>query len=381
MEKFDSSMKKTKVVIIAYLIYPQNSPRSNRATELAKEFGRQDYDVTLYGVLGNYDYTDFETKYNVKVKDLGKHLFCKDTSDGINQRASFISKVVARTIGRFIYYPHIYLSKLVDNALRHEKDIDLLISIAYPFPIHWGVAQFKSNYPDKMKHTTWIADCGDPFMGNPFSKHPFYFKNIEKWFCEKTDYLTVPIEEAKEAYYPEFRHKIEVIPQGFNMDEFKAEGLYKRNEVPTFIYAGVFYQNIRDPQAFLDYLVKKEIDFKFIVYTKSKALIEPYKDLLGNKLEIKDYVPRIQLLEEMSKADFLLNIENNTNKQSPSKLIDYALTKRPILNINSNEFLNEKLVDDFLSENYSGSMKIVNIEQYDIKNILAQFVSLKKEKE
>jgi len=41
--------------------------------------------------------------------------------------------------------------------------------------------------------------------------------------------------------------------------------------------------------------------------------------------------------------------------------------------------LNEKLVDDFLNGDYSNRMKIENIEQYDIKNILTQFVSLKKE--
>ena len=80
----------------------------------------------------------------------------------------------------------------------------------------------------------------------------------------------------------------------------------------------------------------------------------------------------------MSKADFLLNIENNTNKQSPSKLIDYAMTERPILSINSNEDLNKELVKEFLSGDYSGSMKINNIDQYNIKHIVNQFVSLKE---
>lgn len=372
-------MKKMKVVIIAYLIYPRNSPRSNRATELAKEFGRQGYDVTLYGVLGNFDYTDFETKYNVKVRNLGKHIFSGVTSDDIKGNISFIHRVITKLIGKWIYYPNIYLSSLVNKTLKKEKDIDLLISIAHPFPIHWGAAKFKSYNLDKMKNTTWIADCGDPFMGNPFHKHPFYFKYIEKWFCGKTDYITVPIEEAKDAYYKEFRHKIKVIPQGFNMDEFKDDYVYNKNTKPTFIYAGVFYKGIRDPRPLLDYLVKKDVDFKFIVYTKTKGIIEPYKKMLGGRLEIKDYIPRVQLLKEMSKADFLLNIENNTNLQSPSKLIDYALTRRPVLSINSNEAFNEKIIEDFLNGDYRKSLKIENIEKYDIQNIINQFVSLKKE--
>lgn len=366
-------------MIIAYLIYPQNSPRSNRATELAKEFGRQGYDVSLYGVLGKFNYTDFEIKYDVKVKNLGKHIFSNITSDDIKQKNTILNRAISKLFGKWVYYPHIYLSVLVNQILKNEKDIDMLISIAYPFPIHWGVALFKSNNPEMMKQTVWVSDCGDPFMGNPFHKHPFYFKYIEKWFCGKTDYITVPIEEAKDAYYKEFRHKIKVIPQGFNMDEFKDDYVYNKNTKPTFIYAGVFYKGIRDPRPLLDYLVKKDVDFKFIVYTKTKGIIEPYKKMLGDKLEIQDYIPRVQLLKEMRKADFLLNIENNTSQQSPSKLIDYALTKRPVLSINSNGFLNEKLVDDFLNGDYSNRMKIENIEQYDIKNILTQFVSLKKE--
>lgn len=372
-------MKKMKVVIIAHLIYPRNSPRSNRATELAKEFGRQGYDVTIYGLLGDFDYTDFESKYNVRVKNIGKHLFSNVTSDDSNEKISFINRGVEKLIGKWIYYPHIYLSKLVSRILKKENDIDLLISIAHPFSIHWGVAHFKSKNPDKMKNTTWISDCGDPFMGNSFHKPPHYFKYVEKWFCEKTDYITVPIEEAKDAYYQEYRHKIKVIPQGFNLGEFIHENNYKKNDKPTFIYAGVFYKGIRDPRPLLDFLVKKGIDFKFVVYTKTKSLVEPYKKMLGEKLEIKDYISRVQLLKEMSKADFLLNIENNTNLQSPSKLIDYALTRRPVLSINSNEAFNEKIIEDFLNGDYRKSLKIENIEKYDIQNIINQFVSLKKE--
>lgn len=368
-----------KVVIIAYQIYPQNSPRSNRATELAKEFGRKGCDVALYGVLGKYDYTNFEKKYNIKIKNLGNFYFSKFDSDENNSEFDyFITRALSKLIGKWFYFPLIGLYHLVYKALKKEKDIDLLITVAYPFPIHWGAALFKSFHKRAMDKTTWVADCGDPFMGNPLNKFPYYFKYIEKWFCRKTDFLTIPIVDAKEAYYPEFQDKIRIIPQGFNMDEFKPDGLYIGNDIPTFLYAGVFYPGVRDPRPFLDYLSEKKINFKFIIYTRSVNVIEPYMNLLGSKLVIRDYIPRSELLVEMSKADFLINFENNTSKQSPSKLIDYALTNRPILSINSNESINVELVNNFLSGDYSKSFKIVNIEQYDIQNIVKQFISLKR---
>ena len=69
----------------------------------------------------------------------------------------------------------------------------------------------------------WIADCGDPFMGAKLEtfRKPFYFKYFEKDFCRKADYITVPAEGAKKAYYSEFLGKIRVIPQGFNFKQIE----------------------------------------------------------------------------------------------------------------------------------------------------------------
>ena len=71
----DLMNEKSKIVIISKSIYPFNNPRSHRATELAKEFGRQGYEVVLYGEKANIDYTLFERKYKIKLRDLGKLYF------------------------------------------------------------------------------------------------------------------------------------------------------------------------------------------------------------------------------------------------------------------------------------------------------------------
>ena len=52
--------------------------------------------------------------------------------------------------------------------------------------------------------------------------------------------------------------------------------------------------------------------------------------MLGEKLLINGYIDRLSLIFEMSKADFLVNVDtihdNNSNVEAvPSKLIDYAL--------------------------------------------------------
>lgn len=255
----------------------------------------------------------------------------------------------------------------------------MLISIAYPYPVHFGVV--KSIKQNKNLTKVWIADCGDPFAGEAegrFSR-PFYYKMIEKWFCKVPDYITIPIKEAKPAYNFICQRKIKVIPQGFNFDTIKPNYNPDMNSVPTFAYAGNLSPGLRDPRPLIEYLDSLNMDFKFIIYTKNKGFLESYKSKLKDKLEFREYVPRETLLKELGKMDFLINLENKNNIQKPSKLIDYALLERPILSIKPLD-IDKKNVLEFLKGNYSKAEKISNIQDYNIKHIAKQFMNLYNDK-
>ncbi|MDR1882729.1 MAG: glycosyltransferase [Prevotella sp.] len=364
-----------KIIIISVTFYPSQSPRALRTTELAFEFAHRGHEVTVYAHLGDYDYREIEKKKGVKVKNI-KTFFPMINSDGKKVgkfNNSILNKIFSKLF-QFINYPDIELMFRIPSIIKKEKKPDLLISIAVPHSIHWGCAWGKKKcekiFPDK-----WIADCGDPFMGNPFHKRPFYFKYLEKWFCNNTDYVTVPIEGAKKAYFEEYRHKIKVIPQGFNFNHLKLYNGIIANEIPTFSYSGVFYKNIRDPRPFLDYLCTREDKFKFIIYTKNHQVIAPYLNKLGEKIEFHDYIRREQLIYELSTMDFLVNFENNSEVQIPSKLIDYAYTKRPILSIGNN--FDKSIVDEFLEGNYSKRL-IVDVTPYYIENVVDKLLNLIK---
>src|SRR5690606_32478583 len=201
--------------------------------------------------IGNYNYENFTKEFNIKVRSLGKTYFSKLNSDESN-KFNLVDKILIKLFGRLLEFPDIELIFNTYKVLKNFNKFDLLITIGRPYPIHWGAALFKTF---NNVGFTWIADCGDPYMGNPMIKHPFYFKYVEKWFCKKVDYLTIPIKEALPAYYKEFHPKIKIIPQGFNFEDTLSLQ-YKKNEITTFIYAGIFYKDVRDPRPFLDYLVK-----------------------------------------------------------------------------------------------------------------------------
>jgi len=369
-----------KICIISQAIFPADQPRAFRATELAKELARKGYDVVLYAVLGVFDYSSFEKEFNIKVKNIGKMWFATLNSDN-NERRNFIDKVLGKLLHRLIEYPNIEFMFRMPGILRKEKNIYLLISSAHPHPIHWGCAAARSFFQKKFPQI-WIADCGDPYMGNKFFKKKplFYFRYLEEWFCAKADYITIPIEGAKDGYYPKFHDKVKIIPQGFQFNDIDINTCPPNNQVPTFAYAGVFYKGFRDPSIFLQYLTTIKRPFKFIIYTQNQSIIKPYLSLLYGRIEVRQYIPRNELLKILSNMDFLINIENGTLVHSPSKLIDYAIAKRPILSF-SPDVVPRTAFEEFLNGNYAQQFVVKDVDQYRIESIAERFISLMKNME
>jgi hypothetical protein len=367
---------KKKILIVSRSFYPENSPRSFRTTELVKEFARQGHDVTLYTIKRDDIHPDFERGYGVKIKNLGPLKFSE-----INPNQDFgISRALKRVIRRgsnlFFEYPDIELMFKVKSVLKNENEYDLMITIAVPHPIHWGAALARN--ANHRIAETWIADCGDPYMGqtlDSFNKM-FYFGWFEKLFCKKADWISVPIEDATEGYYPEFRDKIRVIPQGFNFNEVEIDQkTYKRHEVPTFAYAGGLIPGGRDPGEFLNYLTGLDREYKFILYTKNRSMVTPWLDRAAGRIEIRDYIPREELLKVLSRMDFLVNFENSSSLMSPSKLIDYYLTGRPVLDV-ANQNIDREKIDQFLNGEYQNGHQFNGIDRFRIESVTRQFLNL-----
>lgn len=366
-----------KIVIISHNCYPYISPRANRATELAKEFARQGHETILYALIGNIDYSAFEKETGVKVKNLGESRYGLSDNANISNKNIFY-KIVSRFAGRYFDFPKCELKQMTYRALKVEGTMDMLITIAHPHTIHWGAAKFKEKFPKEIG--TWIADCGDPYMMNPHINYPWYFEYVEKNWCSLCDYITIPIEEGRKAYYPEFAKKIRIIPQGFDFDNNNIAE-YKPNARPTFAFAGIFYKHMRDPHAFLDYLCTLKSDFKFIIYTndtqynRSAFHLDDYQQKLGDKLVVRNFIPRADLLSELSQMEFVINIRNRSSVQQPSKLIDYALAKRPILEITS-DFKEQYIFDEFLFGNYTHQIVVENLERFNIRNVVKEMITL-----
>jgi len=352
------------------------TPRAHRTTELMTELASRGYDVTVYAVLGKYDYTTFQEETGIKLKHIPIRWQLIPYSSDLEVRRTLLDKVLGKLLNNRFEFPEIEFKYRVCDVLKKERDIDVLISIADPHHIHWGVARAKDKLKDLFPKK-WIADCGDPFMmNNHTSNHLLKFEKEERLFCEKVDFITVPVEKAPDSYYPEYRNKFRIIPQGFRFKIPENQVFLPINSTPTFVFAGTFLKDIRNPKKIFEFLISYNGAFKFVIYTKYLELVHPYIPVLGKKVEIRNQVPRKELLDELKKMDFLLNLENeNSPGQTPSKLIDYSIANRPILSLQpGNPNFNQ--LQSFLEGDYSNAYKVKNLEQFKIENVVDKFLDL-----
>jgi hypothetical protein len=361
-----------KILVISKFFFPDNNPRSFRVTELVEELARTGHNVTVLIPRRKEFHDAFQKEYNVKIEDLGFHFFYNTNLPVFKKM--ILKPLIQTGIADKLNFPDVLYYFKTKKLLKNYSNYDLLISIAIPHSIHWGVADALIKKPDITKK--WIADCGDPFMGNPLFKRATFLEKYERNFCNRADFIAIPVTDAVDAYYPEYRNKIKVIPHGFNFEKDKQYiSKYTPNSIPTFAYAGAFYKDRRDPRELLEFLISLDLEYKFIIYLSSSDFLSPYIKKSAGRIEIKTCIPRSNLLNELSKMDFLINFNYISSVQSPSKLIDYYLTGRPVLSINNNS-AELDIIKEFLNGNYKQKHIFQDMCRYDIKNVTQQFLAL-----
>ncbi|MBK8622497.1 MAG: hypothetical protein IPN79_12250 [Saprospiraceae bacterium] len=225
-----------KILVISGAFYPENSPRSFRSTELVKEFCRQGHQVTYIGRYNSKFHDPLISEFGFTFLNAGSKKWNVIPQNNIPVLRYF-PRIINKVLVHFFEYPDIKWVFDTYTTLKKVGHFDLLISIAVPHPIHWGVALSKK-FGNKVADV-WIGDCGDSYYLNQLVtyKPPFYFKFIESFWCKKVDFISNPMDEMKDNFLPPFRSKCVEIPQGFKIEDSKKYlKPYTSNPHPTFAF-------------------------------------------------------------------------------------------------------------------------------------------------
>ncbi len=199
---------------------------------------------------------------------------------------------------------------------------------------------------------TWIADVGDPFCflnETPTNNHKLYSGlnyHYDKKVFNNANAITVTVESTLKTYaalFPESAAKIHLIPPliSASAQSYSEESVFPQIEKIRLVYTGTLYRKVRNPIFLLrlfDKLLQSdiggsiELHFFGAIHDCYDCFI-PYQALLGNKIFLHGRVDHETALRAIKEASILVNIGNNTPYQLPSKLVEYAHTGKPVLNL------------------------------------------------
>nr|WP_254905710.1 transporter [Bacillus thuringiensis] len=259
------------------------------------------------------------------------------------------------------------------NAYRYVKknklhiNSEAMVTVGLPVSTHITGHLLKKD----ASHLKWIADYGDPFSYNPDREIRKYDKFLESKILKNVDSIVIPTENAVDCYtnLGVNRSEIHVIPQLF--EEQQGESSYKIDkEKFNIMYAGSFYRGIRSPVEFIHGLVlasKKNPKLHFHYFGNVNALEEFLEmeglDIKTIPITVNTFKDRSEIISIMKNMDLLINLNNKSTSQIPSKIIDYLYADTRILNVGSNL---TKSFDNVNNEKEQIADKLLEISLEDI---------------
>ena len=373
--KFANKSGKTvmKILIITYYYAPAISPRAFRWAAIAEYCARQGHyvDVVCSWMPGQPRAEDLNGVHVYRVgggavealrrrfRKADAHPNVKrsksrdsDSSSATQNLASFAKWLHDHTWKK-VYWPD-YACLWYLPALKTAKRLlamhhyDGLISVSYPFTGHLVGLSLNRSAPQM----PWIVDSGDPFCflertpTNNYKLYRILNYAYERKIFGRADAIAVTTEPTFEKYaelFPESATKIHVIPPLLSLETNHTIecSVFPEDQKIRLVFIGTLYRTIRNPD-FLLHLFgnllqthladRLELHFFGNIHD-CQDCFEPYKILLDTKIFLHGVVSRDKAFQAMKEADILVNIGNDMPYQLPSKVVEYASTGKPVLNL------------------------------------------------
>jgi hypothetical protein len=234
------------------------------------------------------------------------------------------------------------------RRLLREGGFDGLVTVSDPFTAHLAGLSLKRDFPG----ISWIVDVGDPFsiqdvtpVNNPFLYRRLNFRTEEKVFALARAVAVTNDSMLREYVerFPECADRIRVIPPLLSLERADAarERVFPEDSRIRLVFVGTLYLAVRSPEFLLGLFERlrrtrlgDRLELHFFGNLNDCASCFPSFELLpGRAIFLHGVVDRPKVLRAMMDASTLVHIGNATAYQLPSKVVEYASTGKPILNL------------------------------------------------
>lgn len=357
-----SGGKPRKILIVSFQYWPALNARAFRWTELAEDWVRKGLQVHVVCSRLS-DRPTFETVNGVQVHRVGtwietqrggggRGISCKSGKMRVSRWLSGIAGRSARAAWRQVHWPDtcctwFFAARRKSQEVVEALDPDAVVSVS---PAFSAVAVGYSLARGIPRAYRWIIDIGDPFSfaeeapPNNFRLYRKLNLLFERKCFATADAVTVTNSATRDRYaaiFPESSGKIEIIPPLISLPRVDVESRRGTQSARKLVFLGRLYASIRRPDSLLALFAAfigsqgghaYELHF-FGESGECAESFERYRMLLDRSVFVHGPVSRTRAAEEMHSAYALVNIGNTTGYQLPSKVVEYAASGKPVLNV------------------------------------------------
>lgn len=274
------------------------------------------------------------------------------------------------------YFTKRKFSKKIDEICINHN-IDAVIGVTSPYYLAEAVAMSKNNAIRAVYQL-------DPYTNNytlPGSKKNSR-KRIETNVIKNLDILFatnfVKDDLLKELKIEESSKIIETNIPGIKVEDINYKFYIndKSNNTIDCLFAGKFYNDIRNPKYLLDIFSKLPSNYILhIAGTGCEDIISSYKKVLGDRLIQYGQISKSKVNELVQYSNILINVDNTIVNQMPSKIVDYICTGKKIINF----CMDSNTLSNHLLKKYPNGISIYENDT-DIKSNVIKIVDFAKTK-
>lgn len=272
-------------------------------------------------------------------------------------------------------------------ALHRETPFAMIFATAPPFTDFMIGAEVKRRIGKPL-----VLDYRDPWVDYPFKFYPtplHRWRNVvlERRALRASSHVVTTNRRVKESIIHRHGfltyHDIDIIPQGFDPEDFP-QSLFRGRKKPAatesggrmrVTYAGIFWED-RVPDYFLQAMhdlfaekprLRGRIEARFVGTFRDENVKLVRKLGLQDAVHVTGYLPHPQCIRELVDADVLWTTVGDAFG-SPGKTYEYLGARKPILGLVPDGFLKSTILE-------AGGQAVAPDDVQGIKNALESYLA------
>ena len=346
-------MDEKKVLVIAYYFPPMGLSGVQRISKFVKYLPDYNWKPIIL-TTGDTDFYAFDETLLYELPndlDVYRTAETKKTTENKNRIVkfpSYLKQRVGRAILQTLYQPDSKI-KWMKPALALGEEIikehkpDVIFATAPPFTDFLIAKELSKKFD-----IPFVVDYRDVWVDNPFHFyatpfHKSYSINLEKEILTHAEKAVVVTRRTKELLvkrYPFISHSdINIIPHGYDAEDFQGIGDYKPGQTKFIITHSGLFQDDRTPKYFfkaLSNFIKKHPESESVIEARFVGIMRPNHTKMIKKYGLEKvvnclgYMNHPDTVRQLIGSDILWLMLND-NVRSPGKLFEYFGARKPIL--------------------------------------------------